>query len=108
MTDIAALENEIMRMLGAAEDEAALESARVAALGKKGTISALLATLGKMAPQERKEKGALINGLKERITAAMAERREVLKHAALEQRLATEAIDVTLPGADKPADTGRL
>jgi len=108
MTDIAALENELMRTLDAAGDEAGLEAARVAALGKKGSISALLATLGKMSPEERKEKGPLINGLKDRITEAVAARREVLKSAALEHRLNTEAVDVTLPTPENPADMGRI
>src|SRR5712691_1859168 len=108
MTDIAALENELMRTIEAAGDEAELEAARVAALGKKGSISALLATLGKMSPEERKENGPLINGLKDRITQAVAARREVLKGAALERRLNTEAVDVTLPTPDNPADIGRI
>src|SRR5258707_8770938 len=106
MTDIAALENELMRTIEAAGDEAGLEAARVAALGKKGSISALLATLGKMPPDERKTQGPLINGLKDRVTVAVAARREVLKSAALEQRLKTEAIDVTLPPPGLSAETG--
>jgi phenylalanyl-tRNA synthetase alpha chain len=106
--DISALEGELTRMIEIASDEAALEAVRVAALGKKGSISALLATLGKMSPEERKEKGPLINGLKEAVTAAIASRREALKGVALEQRLATEAIDVTLPTPDNPADAGRI
>src|SRR5277367_99209 len=108
MTDIAALEGELTRMVETAADEPALEAVRVAALGKKGSISALLATLGKMSPEERKENGHLINGLKDRITAAIAARREALKGAALEQRLASEAIDVTLPTPENPADAGRI
>jgi phenylalanyl-tRNA synthetase alpha chain len=108
MTDIAALENELMRTVEAAGDEAGLEAARVAALGKKGSISALLATLGKMPADERKTQGPLINGLKERITGAIAARREVLRTAALEQRLKTEAIDVTLPPPGLAAETGRV
>src|ERR1700736_13702 len=92
MTDIAALENELMRMVGAAGDEAALEAARVAALGKKGSISALLATLGKMSPDERKENGPLINALREGVPAAVAARREVLRNAELERRLAVETV----------------
>src|SRR5258708_1645592 len=108
MTDIAALENELMRTIDAAGDEAELEAARVAALGKRGSISALLATLGKMSPDERKEKGPLINGLKDRITQAVAARRGVLKSAALERRLNTETIDVTLPTPDIQADIGRI
>jgi phenylalanyl-tRNA synthetase alpha chain len=108
MTDIAALETELMRTVEAAGDETALEAARVAALGKKGSISALLATLGKMSPEERKAQGPLINGLKDRVTQAVTARRDVLKRATLELRLNTETIDVTLPTPDNPADIGRV
>jgi phenylalanyl-tRNA synthetase alpha chain len=106
--DISALEGELTRMIETASDEAALEAVRVAGLGKKGSISALLATLGKMSPDERKERGPLINGLKDRITAAIAARREALKGAALEARLAAETVDVTLPLPEAPADAGRI
>jgi phenylalanyl-tRNA synthetase alpha chain len=106
--DISALEGELTRMIETAADEAALEAVRVAALGKKGSISALLATLGKMSPDERKERGPLINGLKDRITAAITARREALKGAALEARLAAEMVDVTLPLPEAPADAGRI
>ena len=58
MTDIAELEKEILAEIAAAGDEAALEAVRVAALGKKGSISALLKTLGTMSPDERKTQGA--------------------------------------------------
>jgi len=108
MTDIATLELELISTIDAATDEAALEAARVAALGKRGSISALLATLGKMSPDERKQRGPLINGLKDRITEAVAARREVLKDAALERRLNTETIDVTLPAPEPAADIGRI
>ena len=108
MTDIATLERELMRTIDAAADEAELEAVRVAALGKRGSISALLATLGKMSPDERKQQGPLINGLKDRVTDAVAARREVLRDAALERRLNTEAIDVTLPAPEPPADIGRI
>jgi phenylalanyl-tRNA synthetase alpha chain len=108
MTDIAALENELMRTVEAAADETTLEAARVAALGRKGSISGLLATLGTMSPEERKVNGPLINGLKDRITQAIVARREVLKGVALERRLNTETIDITLPTPESPADTGRI
>jgi phenylalanyl-tRNA synthetase alpha chain len=103
-----ALEQTIVAEIAAAPDEAALEAVRVGALGKKGSISALLASLGKMAPEERKEMGPRINGLKERVTAALAARRQRLKDLALEQRLNTEVIDVTLPLPDTPAERGRI
>ena len=68
MSDLAALEQEILAQIAAAGDEAALEAVRVSALGKKGSISALLATLGKMSPDERKTQGAAINLAKDKVT----------------------------------------
>jgi phenylalanyl-tRNA synthetase alpha chain len=108
MTDIAHLEREILTAIAAASDEAALEAARVAALGKSGSVSSLLKRLGTMTPEERKAQGPLINALKDRVTTAIAARREALKGAALEARLNTEAIDVTLPARESPAETGRV
>src|SRR5260221_93625 len=70
MTDLRALETELLTAVANASDEPALETVRVAALGRNGSISALLKTLGTMSPEARKEQGALINGLKDRVTAA--------------------------------------
>src|SRR3954471_21042964 len=108
MSDIQHLQTEILGQIAAAPDEAALEAVRVAALGKKGSISALLATLGKMSPDERKSEGAKINLAKDAVSRAMAERREVLKAAALDARLKSETIDVTLPVRDASAEQGRV
>ena len=106
--EIADLSQSIHAAIGNAQDEAALETVRVSALGKKGSISALLATLGKMTPEERKEKGPAINGLKAEIGAAIETRREALAAAALEKRLASEKLDVTLPLRPAPTATGRV
>ena len=73
------LESEILTEIAAAGDEAALEAVRVAALGKKGSISALLSTLGKMSPDERKTQGAAINLAKDKVTQALTARRDILK-----------------------------
>ena len=108
MSDIAQLEAEILSGIAAAADEAALETVRVAALGRKGTVSELLKTLWAMTPDERKVQGPLINGLKEHVTAALAARREALQEAALDQRLNTEVVDVTLPVRDAPSEIGRV
>jgi phenylalanyl-tRNA synthetase alpha chain len=108
MTDLTHLEKDTLAAIESAADEAALEAVRVGALGKKGAISALLASLGKMSPEERKAHGALINALKDKVTAALAERRTVLKDVALAHRLATETIDVTLPARTSPLDIGRI
>jgi len=108
MTDIRALETELLAAIAAASDEAALEAVRVAALGRQGSVSALLKTLGTMTPEERKQHGAVINAVKDCVTAAIAARRQELKEAALAQRLNTEAVDVTLPVREPPAEMGRI
>ena len=108
MPDTDALEGEIRRAIDAASDEAALEAVRVAALGKKGSVSDLLKTLGTMSPEERKGTGPRFNGLKDRITEALAERREALKAEALARRLVNESADVTLPVRLSPLETGRI
>src|SRR5437762_8630168 len=108
MSDLATLEQTILQQIAAATDEAALEFVRVAALGKKGSISALLATLGKMSPDERKTQGAAINLAKDKVTQALGARRDILKSAALDARLASETIDVTLPLREAPAEQGRI
>ena len=108
MSDIAQLEQQILADLTTAADEPALEAVRVAALGKSGSVSALLKTLGGMTPDERRQQGPRINGLKDRVTAALAARREALKDQALDARLNTEAVDVTLPVRESPAEIGRV
>ncbi|GGY99781.1 phenylalanine--tRNA ligase subunit alpha [Novosphingobium colocasiae] len=80
----------------------ALEALRVALLGKQGSISGLLKTLGKMTPEERTIEGPKIHALRESVTAALAERKIALESAALEARLAAETIDLTLPAPDAP------
>jgi phenylalanyl-tRNA synthetase alpha chain len=108
MSDLAALERDLAGAIAAAGDEGALEAVRVAALGKSGSVSALLKTLGTMTPDERREQGPLINGLKDRVTAAIAARRMALKDAALDRRLNTETVDVTLPVREPPTEIGRV
>jgi phenylalanyl-tRNA synthetase alpha chain len=108
MSNLQALENQILTDIDAADSETSLEVVRVAALGRKGTVSALLATLGTMTPEERKTQGPLFNGLKDRVTAAISSRKRGLKEVALNERLSAEAVDVTLPVRDAPVETGRI
>ena len=91
------LETELMEQVSAASDMAALDGIRVSALGKKGVISGQMKTLGKMNPEERKSAGQALNQLKSAIADAISTRQGVLKEAALEARLETEFVDVTLP-----------
>jgi len=108
MTDLSALRQHTLASVADARDEAALEAVRVAALGKKGSISALLATLGKMSPEERKTNGAAINALKDEVAEALGARRSVLKAAALQAQLEREALDMTLPVRRAGIETGRI
>jgi phenylalanyl-tRNA synthetase alpha chain len=108
MTDLPTLERDLLGQVEAAPDEAALEAVRVSALGKKGTVSDLLKTLGAMTPDERKEKGPLINGLRDKVQGAIATRKEALAEAALDARLAAERVDVTLPVRGGPETRGRI
>src|SRR5438067_3140038 len=108
MTDMAALEAVISTAITAASDEAALEAVRVSALGKSGSVTALLKTLGSMSADERKVQGPAINGLRDHVNAALNARREGFKGAALNARLATETVDVTLPVREAPTETGRV
>ena len=108
MSNLKTLEDKLMTDVAAAADEAALDAVRVAALGKSGSVSALLKTLGAMSPDERKANGPLINGLKDRVTAALAARKDALKDAALDARLNSETVDVTLPVREPPTEIGRV
>ncbi len=108
MSDLALLQHETLAAIEGAADETALEAVRVAALGKKGSISALLATLGKLSPEERRTQGVAINALKDQVTEAFAARRAVLKKAALEAQLERETLDVTLPVRSPGVETGRV
>jgi phenylalanyl-tRNA synthetase alpha chain len=108
MPDITQLEQQILADVAAASDEAAIEAVRIAALGKSGSLTALLKTLGALPPEERKTQGPVINGLKDRVNAALNARREALKNMALEARLNTESVDVTLPVRETPAEIGRV
>ena len=108
MSDLTQLEQEILGGVAAAGDESALEAVRIATMGKSGSVSGLLKTLGGMTPDERRTTGAAINQLKDRVTAALIARKDALKGVALDARLATETVDVTLPTREGPNEAGRV
>ncbi len=95
--DLESLEQTLLARVAAASDEAALEALRVEALGKQGSVSALMKNLGSMSPEERKEFGPKLNGLKDRVTEAIVLQKATLAEAALDAQLKAEAVDVTLP-----------
>src|SRR5919199_6060441 len=106
--DISDLERGILAAVEAAKDEPALEAVRVGALGRKGSVSERLKGLGAMSPEARKVMGPALNGLRDRIGEAIAARRAALKAEALRARLASEAVDVSLPVRPSALELGRI
>ena len=101
----AILEN-ALAAIAAADDIPALEHIRVELLGKKGSITELLKSLGAMEPEQRKQAGAEINELKQKVQDALNNKRDAMQDAQLSAKLAQERIDVTLPG--RTLETGGL
>ncbi len=95
-------QTELLHTIDVASDLAALEDVRIALLGKQGSVSALLKTLGAMTPEQRQIEGPRINGLREAVSGALAERKAALEAAALDARLATERFDMTLSAPETP------
>jgi phenylalanyl-tRNA synthetase alpha chain len=102
MMTIEVLSSETLSAIEAADNLDALETLRIAALGKQGSISALLKTLGHMSPEERQAQGPIINGLRESVTTAITARKAALETSALNARLVTERLDMTLPAPAAP------
>ncbi|MBL8629230.1 MAG: phenylalanine--tRNA ligase subunit alpha [Rhodospirillaceae bacterium] len=97
MSEIDQLRGEVLAAVTAASDVPALENVRVDALGKKGRVTGLMKNLGTMSPEDRKTFGQQLNLLKTEIEDAITARRATLDSAALDAKLATEKMDVTLP-----------
>jgi phenylalanyl-tRNA synthetase alpha chain len=95
--DLAQLQSESLAAIAQARDLSALEAVRVAALGKSGSISALLKTMGSLSPDARRERGPVINGLRDTVQSALAARKAELEDQALEVQLQAERLDLTLP-----------
>ena len=91
------LREKYLSLISAAADETALENLRVQAVGKKGEISLQMRSLGKMTPEERQDMGPALNALKNEVNSALDSRKASLADAALEERLKSEWLDVTLP-----------
>ncbi len=97
------LKAKYLDLIGKADTESNLEDLRVAALGKKGEISLQMRELGKMTPEERQTAGPALNALKDEINSALVAKKAGLADAALDERLRSEWLDVTLPSRDRKA-----
>ena len=102
MTDLTSQKDAALAAIEGAQTIDALEEQRVAALGKKGWVSAALKTLGQMAPEERSTAAPAIQAVRGEIADAIAAKKHALESAALEAQLASEKLDLTLPAPDMP------
>ncbi|HEY0419163.1 MAG TPA: phenylalanine--tRNA ligase subunit alpha [Acetobacteraceae bacterium] len=100
--DLLALKTETDAALAAAADLRAWDAVRVGVLGKNGRLTGLLKELGRAAPEERRARGAALNELKDALAGAIEARRQALEEAALDAKLASERMDVTLPPPPRP------
>jgi phenylalanyl-tRNA synthetase alpha chain len=106
LSDLASLKSELIAAIDSAADMAALEAARVGALGKKGRLTDLMKGLGALDGEARKAQGQALNQLRAAIEDALAAKKAALEAAALDVKLAAERIDVTLP--PRPLPQGRI
>ncbi|MEM9684541.1 MAG: phenylalanine--tRNA ligase subunit alpha, partial [Pseudomonadota bacterium] len=106
MDELDSLKQELVAPIEAAGDLAALDAARVAALGKKGRITDLMKGLGALDPDARRARGQQLNALRDQVAGAVEARKGALEEAALEATLAGERIDVSLP--IRPEAEGRI
>jgi len=101
MTDLDTLSSQALAEAAAAETLDALDALRVRLLGKQGEVTALLKQLGSLPAEQRKAQGEQINRLRDTLAAALAERKGTLEEQAFLARIASERIDVTLPGRQR-------
>lgn len=104
MSDLTVIKDKYAALIAGAGELRALDDIRVAALGKKGEISGMMAGLGKMSIEEKKVMGPALNGLKGEIAALIEARKTALEDATLDAALLTETMDMSLP-VGRPAGT---
>ncbi len=106
MEDLESLKTQILQNIAAAADLKSLDEVRVAAMGKKGAVTEMMKGLGALPQEQKIEAGKKLNVLKNEIEQAVSNRREILENEALNQKLATETVDITLPV--RPEVQGRV
>jgi phenylalanyl-tRNA synthetase alpha chain len=106
--ELDSLKAELLEAVAHASDLDALEEVRVGALGKKGRVSELMARLGAMPPEERRDYGQAVNAVKSAVAVAIEAKRKALARAATAEKLAQERADVTLPVRQGPLAEGRI
>jgi phenylalanyl-tRNA synthetase alpha chain len=98
MEELQQILDQAIKQFALINDEVELEQVKARYLGKEGSLTVLLKGLGKLSAEERPAAGARINQVKQAIEASLQQRRDALQQNKLAQKLATESLDVTLPG----------
>jgi len=98
VNEITDLQTRALAEISASDDLQQLDDLRVRYLGKKGEVTAQLKSLGSMEPDQRRSFGQAVNAVRDALNQAITARRKDLESAALEQKLLSEKVDVTLPG----------
>ncbi|HJS29560.1 MAG TPA: phenylalanine--tRNA ligase subunit alpha [Anaerolineales bacterium] len=106
MDSLSALRERALELLGKIEDEAELETWRVSHLGRSSDLMQAFSRLGTLSKEERPSTGRILNEVRDAFEAALEERKDLLKTAAVRRTLEEDRLDVTLPG--RPAARGRL
>jgi phenylalanyl-tRNA synthetase alpha chain len=101
MTDLNSLESKIMEALNGASNMATVEAVRVDTLGKSGSVTVLLKSLGSMSPEDRRVQGPLINGLRDRVASVINQLKAAFEARDLDLELIKERLDLTLPTAPR-------
>ncbi len=104
--DLEALKNQTDAALAAATDLRAWDAVRIAVLGRNGSLTGMLKDLGKVPAEQKRERGAALNRLKEALTSAIEARKSSLQAAELDARVASEGLDPTLP--PRPREVGLI
>ena len=102
MTDLATMQTTALSRINAAADADTLEALRIEYLGKQGSISAMMKTLGKMSPEDRQVEAPRIQGARSAVADAIAARKAGFEAEEMERRLAEERLDLTLPAPSAP------
>ena len=106
--ELAALRESTLAAISAAADTSALDEVRVAVLGKAGTLTGYLRSMGQVAKEERAAVGKTVNEVRNVVEAALEDRKRALEAQELEAAISAAAVDVTLPGRSQQVGTRHL
>ncbi len=106
--ELDSLKQRVLADISAAEDSAALEDVRIAVLGKSGTLTAYLRNMGNVPKEEKAQVGRAVNEARTAVETALEEAKKLLQQQELDAAIASDAVDITLPGRSQQIGTRHL